>query len=403
MPVSIVLMTGISIHSPRMGRDCSAVRDPMASCHFNPLSPHGERHVVSVISSLFGPISIHSPRMGRDEKVMAWWLQGQQFQSTLPAWGETSPGLPSCSADGFQSTLPAWGETRHQWTRDGWVNVFQSTLPAWGETIIVEYQRSALVISIHSPRMGRDQLQRDGGGADAISIHSPRMGRDCTPGTSRRTPHISIHSPRMGRDRRRPPPSTSGFYFNPLSPHGERQYDPAKVDGPSPISIHSPRMGRDSRRPSGYFQAPRFQSTLPAWGETATVLARRRGTIFQSTLPAWGETCSQRCPRRFFSYFNPLSPHGERHKCPHKPHERAIFQSTLPAWGETWCPTPPWTELNFNPLSPHGERPPLDWMQGGGAHISIHSPRMGRDINAHTSPTKGQYFNPLSPHGERHS
>ena len=33
-----------------------------------------------------------------------------------------------------------------------------------------------------------------------ISIHSPRMGRDVLPGGVSELVHISIHSPRMGRD-----------------------------------------------------------------------------------------------------------------------------------------------------------------------------------------------------------
>ena len=78
-------------------------------------------------------------------------------------------------------------------------------------------------------------------------------------------------------------------------------------------------------------------------------------------------------------HFNPLSPHGERQLEQQAIDTDNAFQSTLPAWGETFLR--PMHILVFT--------------------ISIHSPRMGRDINAHTSPTKGQYFNPLSPHGER--
>ena len=140
--------------------------------------------------------------MGRDSSSSPSSKALSTFQSTLPAWGETrrhaaggaallisihSPRMgrdtspsPFCLLGSqFQSTLPAWGETICLDIWPGTACRFQSTLPAWGETGSV----------------------------------SPRWG--C--GT------ISIHSPRMGRDRRRQPPSTSGFYFNPLSPHGERR------------------------------------------------------------------------------------------------------------------------------------------------------------------------------------
>ena len=57
--------------------------------------------------------------------------------------------------------------------------------------------------------------------------------------------------------------------------------------------------------------------------------------------------------------FNPLSPHGERPTSRRWPMPPRLFQSTLPAWGET-------------PIRSH---PRTD---GG---ISIHSPRMGRDLH----------------------
>ena len=149
-------------------------------------------------------------------------------------------------ARGFQSTLPAWGETCPSGLLNNTTISFQSTLPAWGETGGANIDRIIYDISIHSPRMGRDTSRRWTHAGECISIHSPRMGRDTIFLIYLWTNMISIHSPRMGRDCDR-----CGFwqlaeYFNPLSPHGER---------PSLL----PRMKRPSL----------FQSTLPAWGETA--------------------------------------------------------------------------------------------------------------------------------------
>ena len=56
-------------------------------------------------------------------------------------------------------------------------------------------------------------------------------------------------------------------------------------------------------------------------------------------------------------YFNPLSPHGERLRQLMTFPQTGLFQSTLPAWGET-------RRKVFRRYKPH---------------ISIHSPRMGRD------------------------
>ena len=171
--------TPISIHSPRMGRDRSSRPSGARADNFNPLSPHGERL-----------------------SVMAHTSTAKQFQSTLPAWGETFRiCAPAMYCSRFQSTLPAWGETRIMARKDSAgaisihsprmgrdprnriiiiiITLFQSTLPAWGETRPLYGLILRKYISIHSPRMGRDiPIKAPRSDAAIISIHSPRMGRD---------------------------------------------------------------------------------------------------------------------------------------------------------------------------------------------------------------------------------
>ena len=146
-----------------------------------------------------------------------------------------------------------------------------------------------------------------------ISIHSPRMGRDAS--FSAEKQEYSYFNPLSPHGERRNAKwkGTDGCYFNPLSPHGERPGCPCRNrrrriisihsprmgrDAPAGyrwpgliISIHSPRMGRDPRTPERPDGSDRFQSTLPAWGETRSA-ARRfvSGAAFQSTLPTRGET-----------------------------------------------------------------------------------------------------------------
>ena len=78
--------------------------------------------------------------------------------------------------------------------------------------------------------------------------------------------------------------------FNPRSPHGER------LDGFN-------RRDADSK----------FQSTLPARGATVASIVFGGFFAFQSTLPARGATLSMDGTNRSRDYFNPRSPHGERH------------------------------------------------------------------------------------------
>ncbi len=126
------LLVAISIHSPRMGRDPRRAGNAAPDADFNPLSPHGERL--------------------KERRVKPSW---SQFQSTLPAWGETRSLGTTVSCWRFQSTLPAWGETFTLPSGDIFPQ-FQSTLPAWGETAAGPENRPNGGISIHSPRMGRD-------------------------------------------------------------------------------------------------------------------------------------------------------------------------------------------------------------------------------------------------------
>ena len=146
------------------------------------------------------------------------------------------------------------------------------------------------------------------------------------------------------------------------------------------ISIHSPRRGRDRHGVFLPAETQKFQSTLPAWGETAYVRAADMISPFQSTLPAWGETH--------------LYGQGIRTN---------EFQSTLPAWGETVALV---FLLAHIAISIHSPRMGRDSRGGEDMMeelISIHSPRMGRDPFPSGCSGCPDYFNPLSPHGERHS
>ena len=168
-------------------------------------------------------ISIHSPRMGRDESISRS-LFARKFQSTLPAWGETRLVSRVRHQIRFQSTLPAWGETSRLVLVPFALEDFNPLSPHGERLWSRPYRKLPATISIHSPRMGRDNVNASQCGGSVISIHSPRMGRDGRPKT----------------------PENMPCNFNPLSPHGERL--------------------------SRSFTCPNccpFQSTLPAWGETS--------------------------------------------------------------------------------------------------------------------------------------
>ena len=209
--------------------------------------------------------------------------------------------------------------------------------------------------------------------------------------------YISIHSPRMGRD-----PGVTFFptiprYFNPLSPHGERHQQ------------------RDKLR-----QRQRFQSTLPAWGETILNVLRsmipqisihsprmgrdghwrrRVGCCagFQSTLPAWGETIGSTaiCEWCGISIHSPRMGRDERY-AKRTPEQRISIHS--PRMGrdgpkQLRRDVRRWISIH----SPRMGRDEISKGLSASGRISIHSPRMGRDQSREGS-SEGQ---PISIHSPR--
>ena len=189
------------------------------------------------------------------------------FQSTLP---DPRSRAPVTAIARFQSTLPAWGETQR---------------PQPPGTPSLDFNP----LSPHGERPG-----------DKAAAHKPKM--------------ISIHSPRMGRDGLLYHIPNEGKHFNPLSPHGER------LGSMSDLAAEQT-----------------FQSTLPAWGETASSLPQSTHSTspFQSTLPAWGETDTrpETCRAGEISIHSPRM--GRDWPASRKSTSCWAFQSTLPAWGET--------------------------------------------------------------------
>ena len=147
--------------------------------HFNPRSPHGERHSLLACQRMNTGISIHAPRMGSDNKHSHSNCFTCIFQSTLPAWGATllidttlfrkdnfnprSPHgerqatpVPDVPSFAYFNPRSPHGERHDCIISQIIIVVFQSTLPAWGATRYKMFEKISRAISIHAPRMGSD-------------------------------------------------------------------------------------------------------------------------------------------------------------------------------------------------------------------------------------------------------
>ena len=125
-------------------------------------------------------ISTHSPRVGRTKFRRCPRLLFYAFQLTRPVRGEPTARRDLSSPVGISTHSPRVGRTSLSEFRSGtWCNfnslapcganptsrawgtvgfVFQLTRPVWGEPIKFPYFARYIVISSHSPRVGRTLL-----------------------------------------------------------------------------------------------------------------------------------------------------------------------------------------------------------------------------------------------------
>ena len=190
---------------------------------------------------------------------------------------------------------------------------FQSTRPVRGETGDPAESVVEILISIHSPRAGRDSPAeaRRSGWANFNPL-APCGARQLVHAYSAIAIEFQSTRPVRGETTSAHLPHATSIYFNPLAPCGARLYGPSQfsffmsfqstrpvrgeTDHPpdeepeNKISIHSPRAGRDK----------------------AEILSSSGISAFQSTRPVRGETS---CGLSIFHHvtdFNPLAPCGAR-------------------------------------------------------------------------------------------
>ena len=344
-----------------------------------------------------------------------------RFQPTLPARGATSstqyskpcfwyfnPRSPHGERhfNGFCTGLYPFdfnprsphGERRHQ------LPVFlpqtiSTHAPRTGSDRAEHVAKALGLISTHAPRTGSDAGRGHIAEPLPISTHAPRTGSDpagehlprCNAYFNPRSPHgerqcrtwiipaakstISTHAPRTGSDERKEASAGANRHFNPRSPHGERRSPTTAIPIRPPISTHAPRTGSDDVSQEGTTRVKRFQPTLPARGATPSLYAPMDTCPFQPTLPARGATLRKR-------------------RCA----TTTSFQPTLPARGATrYSAGVASYPGHFNPRSPHGERRPLHWQRCIDMAISTHAPRTGSDQQMNDQYDAEYEFQPTLP------
>ena len=175
---------------------------------------------------------------------------------------------------------------------------FNPRSPHGERLLILSICTPPVVISIHAPRTGSDDLLATSVESLAI-FQSTLPARGATRGRIfKRFPRkISIHAPRTGSDRTRRANITTFSDFNPRSPHGERLVHGDTARRQSDFNPRSPHGERH------------HCLLLMELLRRISIHAPRTGSDHWAAYNTAGRT-----------YFNPRSPHGERHGAEHPAH-----------------------------------------------------------------------------------
>ena len=190
--------------------------------HFNPRSPHGERHVEPVrmrISAAFQPtLPARGATSFRCQKPGC-----HLFQPTLPARGATPVGVGAFLAKHISTHAPRTGSDIASFTDTQSFTAFQPTLPARGATrqsaAALPAERFQPTLPARGATGARSGRRRRAGYFNPRSPHGERLAFcDFSPAQARFQPTLPARGATLFDSL--PAPVTA--YFTPRSPHGER-------------------------------------------------------------------------------------------------------------------------------------------------------------------------------------
>ena len=110
LTLNIVAPFLVSIHAPRVGRD-SVHRKSRPWFRVSIHAPRVGRDHAFPSPQDPSNVSIHAPRVGRDQASHGLISATSKFQSTRPVWGATTLLAEQEISAKFQSTRPVWGAT----------------------------------------------------------------------------------------------------------------------------------------------------------------------------------------------------------------------------------------------------------------------------------------------------
>ena len=281
--------------------------------NFNPRAPCGARLLYGQASVAGCIISIHAPRVGRDCGLSSPALPSPYFNPRAPCGARRRCRTWSGTATNFNPRAPCGA--RHKGLL---LNIkakhFNPRAPCGARLLYGQASVAGCIISIHAPRVGRDNCKGSCGQCVDISIHAPRVGRDhvCDIIVSEGASFQSTR-PVWGATFLRRCTILRTPNFNPRAPCGARRRPCRPDDGGKDFNPRAPCGARPSKSALRCITGE-FQSTRPVWGATL-----------------WSQMMIWSC-----NNFNPRAPCGARRPFMFRPFFPIRFQSTRPVWGATY-------------------------------------------------------------------
>ena len=167
------------------------------------------------------------------------------------------------------------------------------------------------------------------------------------------------------------------------------------------ISTHAPRTGSDEDVLSEIIRPNYFNPRSPHGERHGYAGIPQNPRMISTHAPRTGSDRRSAGHCHGKHHFNPRSPHGERQSDLLNASKPLRFQPTLPARGAT-VHVPIRSQLVR--ISTHAPRTGSDLISSGvrfSRRISTHAPRTGSDCTCAYTVAACPHFNPRSPHGER--
>ena len=159
-------MEVISIHAPRVGRDRRYLRSKFYQRYFNPRAPCGARRHEAAAFWRRENFNPRAPCGARQVRKVRCKVQGY-FNPRAPCGARLFVSSFVSPRYYFNPRAPC-GARHRPAGRKGRKKIFQSTRPVWGATRAVMAAKYEDEISIHAPRVGRDEGTETGKTASCV-------------------------------------------------------------------------------------------------------------------------------------------------------------------------------------------------------------------------------------------